>query len=439
MTETHRTRELYERGKARIPMGTQLLSKRPESFLPGGWPAYFRRARGVEVEDLDGRVYVDVSIFSVGACPLGYGDPEVDEAVLGAVRAGNMSTLNAPEEVWLAEKLCALHPWAEMVRYPRTGGEAMAAAVRIARAHTGKERVAFSGYHGWHDWYLAANLGDPAALDGHLLPQIPPAGVPRGLAELTLPFGFGDLAALQALFARYGASFAAIVLEPARYSVLSPDFLSAVRALASEHGAVLVLDEITAGFRMNLGGLHRTLGVEPDVAVFSKGMSNGYPMAAVLGRGEIMRAAERTFISSTYWTDRIGPAAALATIGKMEREPVHAHIQAMGRRMREGWARLAAQHGLPLQTKGIEALPSFSIPAGEDTRALATLYTQLMLDQGFLASGAFYPSYAHTEDHVDRALAASERAFATMAEALGAGDVRGRLRGPVSESGLRRG
>lgn len=432
------TAALYERAKARIPMGTQLLSKRPELFLPGGWPAYYRSAKGVEIEDLDGRRYVDVSIFAVGSCPLGYADPEVDEAVMGAVQSGNMCTLNAPEEVWLAERLVELHPWADMVRYPRTGGEAMATAVRIARAHTGKERIAFSGYHGWHDWYLAANLGDPAALDGHLLPALPPAGVPSGLEGLTLPFGFGDLNALKALTERHGRSFAAIVLEPARYSVLPAEFVARVRELATEIGAVLIFDEITSGFRMNLGGMHLGLGVQPDIAVFSKGMSNGYPMAAVLGRGDIMRAAERSFISSTYWTDRIGPTAALATIGKMAREGVHEHIRRMGQSMRAGWERLGAKHGLELYTKGIDALPSFSIPLGEDTKALATLYTQLMLDQGFLAGGAFYPSFAHREEHVESALWATDRAFEAMRAAIDAGRVRASLRGPIAETGLRR-
>jgi glutamate-1-semialdehyde aminotransferase len=172
---------LYTQAKTRIPGGTQLLSKRPEMFLPDQWPSYYSRARGVEVWDLDGNKYIDMSYNGIGACVLGAADPDVDEAVKAAIDAGSMSTLNAPEEVELAELLCELHPWAEMVRYARSGGEAMAIAVRIARAKTRRDRVAFCGYHGWHDWYLAANLAEEKALDGHLLPGLEPTGVPRGL------------------------------------------------------------------------------------------------------------------------------------------------------------------------------------------------------------------------------------------------------------------
>lgn len=434
-----RSTELYRRARERIPGGTQLLSKRPETFLPEYWPAYCRRAQGIEVEDLDGRVYTDVTVHAVGACPLGYADPDVDGAVLAAVNAGGMATLNCPEEVELAELLCDLHPWADMVRYTRGGGEAMAVAVRIARAATGRDRVAVCGYHGWHDWYLAANLGDPAALDGHLLPAVAPAGVPQGLRGTALPFDFGDRVALDAIVDRQAGGIAAIVLEPARYAYPPEGFLAHVRDVADRIGAILIFDEITSGFRVVVGGVHNRLGTAPDVAVFAKAMSNGYPMGAVVGRRGVMEAAQRTFISSTYWSERLGPAAAIATIHKLRDRQVPEHLAAMGDRMRRGWEQCAGAHGLSVATKGIPPLPTFAFRHGDESRALATLYTQTMLDEGFLASGAFYPSYAHRERHVDAALDATHRAFARLRVALDRGRVRDGLRGPIAYADLRDG
>jgi glutamate-1-semialdehyde aminotransferase len=429
--------DLYERAKRRIPGGTQLLSKRPETLLPGGWPAYYRSARGCELEDLDGRRFIDVSLHAVGACPLGYADPDVDRAVIEAIRAGSTATLNAPEEVELAERLCAIHPWADTVRYARGGGEAMAIAVRIARAATGRERIAFAGYHGWHDWYLAANVDDRDALDGHLLPRLGVAGVPGALAGTAVPFASGDPAALDVVIDRHGDALAAIVLEPARYALPPPGYLDHVRGVATRIGAILIFDEITCGFRMNAGGLHRRLGVAPDIAVFAKGIGNGYPMAAVLGRREVMEAVLRTFVSSTSWSERIGPAAALATIAKLERTNAGAHLSSMGDRMREGWEREARAHGLAIETRGIPPLPTFAFGYGERSKAIATLYTQEMLDRGFLASGAFYASLAHDDRAVDAALAATGESFRSIARALAEDAIEASLRGPVAHTGLR--
>jgi len=429
--------ELYRRARELIPGGTQLLSKRPELFLPDHWPAYYRSARGVEVVDLDGRRYIDISHHGVGACPLGYADPDVDAAVIEAVRQGTMATLNCPEEVELAELLVQLHPWADMVRYTRTGGEAMSVAVRIARAATGRDRIAVAGYHGWHDWYLAANLTQDALHD-LLLPEVPAAGVPGALAGSVVPFAFADPADLDRVAGAWGGSLAAIVLEPARHAAPPPGYLARVAEVAHRVGAVTIHDEITSGFRMGIGGAHLMFGGAPDIAVYAKGMSNGYPMAAILGRRAVMEAVQRTFISSTYWTERIGPTAALAAIAKLRDRGVPAHLADMGERMRTGWRALARQHRLQCTVRGIPPLPSFSFQHGADSAVLATLYTQCMLDQGYLAGGAFYPSLAHQAGHIDRALEATDRSFAILAAALASGDAHSRLRGPVAAAGLRR-
>jgi glutamate-1-semialdehyde 2,1-aminomutase len=429
--------KLYARARRLIPGGTQLLSKRPEMFLPDEWPAYYSRARGAETWDLDGNRYIDVSHFGVGACILGFADPDVDAAVLEAIRAGTMSTLNCPEEVELAELLVELHPWAEMARFCRGGGEAMAIAARIARAASGRDKIAFCGYHGWHDWYLAANLAEDHALDGHLLAGLEPAGVPRGLTGTMLPFHYNRIEELRAIVAQHGRELAAIVMEPARDEGPGAGFLEEIREIARQVGAVLVFDEVTSGWRMNTGGIHRTYGVDPDIAVFAKAMGNGYPMAAVIGRRTVMDAAQRSFISSTSWTEKIGPAAALAMIRKHRARNVAQHLIAVGERVQAGWRSAAESAGLPVAIGGIAPLSHFSVK-GEDSAALMTLFTRRMLGLGFLASGQLYASYAHEPHHVDRYLTAVGEVFAGLARAAADGDIARHLGGPIKHSGFQR-
>lgn len=428
--------QLYAQAKKRIPGGTQLLSKRPEMFLPEQWPAYFASARGCEVTDLDGRTYTDMTHCSVGACVLGYADPDVDSAVQTIIRNGSICVLNAPEEVALAERLCELHSWASRVRYARCGGEANAVAVRIARAATGRDKVAFCGYHGWHDWYLAANLGDTDALDGHLLPGLNPTGVPRALRGTALPFRFGCREELDAIARAHGPELAAIVMEPVR-NVPDPEFLGYCRQVATRVGAALVFDEVSAGFRLYPGGAHMLYGIYPDLAVLAKAMSNGYPMAAIIGRSEVMDAAQRSFISSTFWTDRIGPAAALATIHKYQQCHVEQHLDAIGTRVQKGWQSAAGAAGLAIHAGGIPALSHFSIDGAEANTA-RTLFTQLMLERGFLAGTGFYPMLAHTMAIVDRYLLVVRDVFGEIATALRRGDLASRLKGPPAHVGFTR-
>jgi glutamate-1-semialdehyde aminotransferase len=434
---TAKGQELYRRAKKRIPGGTQLLSKRPELFLPDQWPSYFSTARGVEVTDVDGNTYVDMSMMAIGACVLGYADQEVDDAVKSAIDAGSASTLNAPEEVELADLLCELHPWAEMVRYARSGGEAMMMAVRIARAHTRRDKVAFSGYHGWCDWYLAANLADEAALDGQLMPGLDPAGVPRGLKGTALPFHYNRLDQLKAIVDAHPGQVGAIVMEPQRGESPHPGFLEAVRDLATEIGAVLIFDEVTTGFRMTDGGIHKLLGTNPDIAVFAKAMANGYPMAAIIGTSLVMEAAQSTFISSTNWTERIGTVAALATIRKFRREHVADHLKTIGTLTFDGWKRAAEKTGLVLHTEGLPSLAHFGFEH-PDELVLTTLFTQEMLERGYLAFNQFKPSFAHQPSHVAAYITAVESAFAVIADAIHGGDYAARLKGPCARRGFYR-
>jgi len=428
---------LYKRAKRLIPGGTQLLSKRPEMFLPEQWPTYYAQAKGVEVIDLDGLRYVDMSLMGVGACVLGYADPEVDHAVKEAVDCGVMCTLNAPEEVGLGELLCELHPWAEMVRYAKSGGEAMSIAIRIARAHTRRDRVAFCGYHGWSDWYLAANLGDTDALDEHLLPGLAPAGVPKGLRGTALPFHYNRIDELKRIVKNHGGELAAIVLEPQPGQAPNPGFLEEIRDIATNIGAVLIFDEITTGFRMTTGGIHLLLGVTPDLAVFAKGMANGYPMSAVIGVSRVMEAAQSTFISSTNWTERIGLAAAIATIRKHRRENVATHLIAIGNMVKLGWEKIARHVGLPVQVDGHPSLAHFCFDH-DDNVLMTSLFTQMMLEKGYLAGDQFKPSFAHQADHVAEYLDAVSDTFMALADAVAWGEVGARLKGPPAKKGFYR-
>jgi len=349
--------KLWKRAKQVIPGGNMLLSKRAEMFLPDQWPTYFSKAKGCKVWDLDGKEYIDMSIMGIGTNTLGYGNAEVDDAVRKVVDAGNMSTFNCPEEVYLAERLVELHPWADMVRFSRSGGEANAIAIRIARAATGKVKVAICGYHGWHDWYLSANLGNEKHLDGHLLPGLEPNGVPRDLRGTVLPFTYNDYAELEALVNDH--DIGVIKMEVVRNKGPEDNFLHKVRKLATDRGIVLIFDECTSGFRETFGGLHKKYGVEPDMAMFGKALGNGYAITAIIGKRAIMEAAQTTFISSTFWTERIGPAAALKTLEIMEKVKSWEKITETGLAIRKGWQDLAGKHDIKIEHWGLPALTGF--------------------------------------------------------------------------------
>jgi glutamate-1-semialdehyde 2,1-aminomutase len=429
---------MQERAAKRIPGMCQLLSKRPDMFSLGVWPGYYSKAKGAYVWDLDGNEYLDMSISGIGAAVLGYADDEVDDAVKNAISNGVVSSLNCPEEVELAEILCELHPWAGMVRFARSGGEAMGISVRIARAHTQRDIIAFCGYHGWQDWYLAANLGTGNELNEHLIEGLSPAGVPKSLTGTNFPFRYNHIEELEAIVAKHGNNLAAIVLEPVRNMDPKPGFIENIREIADNIGAVMVMDEISAGFRINTGGAHLVKhSVEPDVAVFAKAMGNGYAVSAVIGREPVMQAAQKSFISSTHWTERVGSVAALATIRKHRRENVPEHLIRVGSMVLQGWRNLGKTYKLPIAVGGLPPMGHFSIDS-KNFPALKALYVQEMLDQGILASNLFYVSYSHTDAHVQRYLAAADRAFASMAECVERDDCLSRLRGKPAQTGFKR-
>jgi glutamate-1-semialdehyde 2,1-aminomutase len=428
--------KLWRRAKRVIPGGNMLLSKRAEMFLPEKWPSYFSRASGCTVWDLDGRPFTDMSIMGIGTNILGYGHAEVDDAVRSVISNGNMSTLNCPEEVYLAERLVEIHPWAEMARLARSGGEANAIAVRIARAASGRDKVAICGYHGWHDWYLSTNLADNAGLDGHLLPGLDPAGVPRKLAGTTLPFAYNDAEGLERLLIS-NPDIGVIKMEVSRNAGPASGFLQRVRDLATHHGAVLIFDECTSGFRETAGGLHLKYGVEPDMAMFGKALGNGYAITATIGRRSVMEAAQSTFISSTFWTERIGPVAALKTLEIMQRDRSYETITKTGLEIRQRWQSLAERNGLRISHWGLPALTGFTITS-DKALAYKTLITQEMLKQGYLAGNSVYVSIAHQREVVDRYFETLAPIFSLIRDCEDGRDVHALLEGPVCHAGFKR-
>lgn len=426
---------LWKKAKKIIPGGNMLLSKRSEQFLPERWPSYFQKASGCEVWDLDGNKYIDVSIMGIGTNILGYGHPEVDEVVQNTIKSGNMSSFNCPEEVYLAEKLIDMHTWADMVKFARSGGEANSIAIRIARAASNKDNVAMCGYHGWHDWYLAANLGNNEGLNDHLLPGLTTSGVPKNLEATIFPFTYNNIDELKHLVQT--KNIGTIKMEVSRSEGPKDNFLEKVRELATKNNIVLIFDECTSGFRETFGGLHKKFGVEPDLAVFGKAIGNGYALTAVIGRREVMEYAQASFISSTFWTERIGPSASLKTLEIMERTKSWEIISKTGNEIKKKWVDLFNLYGIKIELSGISALPAFSI-IGKNNLAYKTLITQEMLKMGYLASNTVYVCTEHSPSILSEYFNKLETVIKLIAECENGRKVEDLLEGPVCQSGFKR-
>ena len=425
----------WERAKKVIPGGNMLLSKRAELFLPGKWPAYFSSAKGCNVVDLKGNSYVDMTIMGIGTNTLGYGCAEVDDAVINAAKLGNLSTLNCFEEVLLAEKLVSLHPWSEMVRFCRAGGEANSIAVRIARAYKKKEKIALCGYHGWHDWYLASNLANKTALTEHLLSGLSTNGIPKDLTGTVLPFSYNNISEIANIIKNN--DLAAVIMEVERSIPPSKGYLEEIRELCNKNNIVLIFDEISSGFRETLGGLHLKYSIEPDMCIFGKALGNGYAITAVLGKEEIMQTAQDTFISSTFWTERIGPTAALKTLEIMEKTKSYKKITNLGIYLKKTWQRLANKYNLEIIQKGIPALAGFSF-TGSNALAYKTFITQEMLKRGYLASNICYLSTAHSTAIIDEYANNLDHIFEAIAECENGRNISDLLDGSICHSGFQR-
>jgi glutamate-1-semialdehyde 2,1-aminomutase len=382
-----------------IPGGTMLFSKNPDIFLPNKWPAYFFKTKGCRVWDLDNNYYDDISFMGVGTNVLGYNYPQIEKKVFQTIKQGTMSTLNSVEEILLAEKLIEIHPWAEMVRFTRAGGEANSVAIRIARAASGKDKIAICGYHGWHDWYLSSNIENKKNLDNHLMTDAPIEGVPNNLKNMTFPFDYNNFEQLEKIVRQN--KIGVIKMEVVRNSEPKSNFLKKVRKLATDKKIILIFDECTSGFRQTYGGIHRIYDVEPDMAIFGKALGNGYAINAIIGKKEVMEAAKSTFISSTFWTERIGPAAALETIKSMEKIKSWKIISSIGKKIKKNWKTIAKENNISINIQGIDSLANFSFNSSYHLH-YKTFISQEMLKKKILASNAIYSSIAHKPKILDR-------------------------------------
>lgn len=434
-----RSLELYRRAETLIPGRTQLISRRSSQFAHGASPIYAGRAKGARFIDVDENEYIDW-VNAVGAVILGHADPAVDSAVKAQIDRGSIYTLNSALEIELADLLNEVIPSAEMARYTKGGGEANAVAARIARGVTGRDLILFSGYHGWHDWYQSANyLVDPESGEFPFA-GIEPIGVPAALAGTALPFAWGDLAALRDLLTEHNGEVAAIMLEPMRSELPPPGYLEGVKALARVHGAVLIFDEVSCGFRPHIGGVQAYLGVTPDMTVLAKAMSNGYPMGAVVGSRAVMEPASRMFISSSYWSDNLGLAASLTTIRELEPRDSSRRFEALGTALIERLNQALRESGLAGECGGVFWNPvlHFALPDESLRPAANTIFIQEMARRGIHCNMSFKATLAHTLEEIEITARCAAEAFALIKGGLDSGDLPQLLESDLTKEPFRR-
>jgi glutamate-1-semialdehyde 2,1-aminomutase len=385
--------KLWEDAKKYIPGGNMFLSKRPERFLPNYWPTFYKKSKSCYVTDVNNRKYTDM-IMSIGTNILGYAEPNVNRAVIKSIQNGNMSTLNCVEEQLLAKKLIKMHSWSGGAKFARTGGEANAIAVRIARAFNKRTKIAMCGYHGWHDWYLSSNLTKSNSLKNHLLPGLSTDGVPKNLKNTVYAFNYNDLEGFKKIINKNKISM--VFMEVSRNYVPENDFLKKIRKITKQKNIVLIFDECTSGFRQTYGGLHKLYKVNPDIAVFGKSLGNGYPITAIIGSKKIMEFSQLSFISSTFWSERSGYVAALKTLEIMEKKKSWLLITKKGMQIRNKWQQLSKKHNLDIEISGIPAISVFSFKS-KKSKQYITFITQEMLKSGYLANNMVYVSVQHSE------------------------------------------
>ena len=426
--------KLWKRAKKIIPGGNMLLSKRSEMFAPEQWISYFSKSNKSNIWDLDGKKYTDM-FFGVGTNTLGYCNKIVDSAVKKSIDNGIMTSLNCPEEVLLAEKLLEINPWAGMVKFARTGGEANTMAIRIARAASGKDNVAICGYHGWHDWYLAANLSGKNNLSNHLLPGLQSFGVPKKLSKTVFPFDFNDLNGLKKLIKNH--NIGVIKMEVFRNVPPKKNFLKEVRKLATKNNIILIFDECTSGFRETYGGLFKLYNVNPDITLFGKAIGNGYAITAVIGKKEIMQYAQNSFISSTFWTERTGYVAALATLNLMKKIKSWKQITKTGNYIKNEWMRISKKNQLDISIKGISALPNFNFNS-KKSLFYKTFISQEMLKKRYIASNLIYVSIVHDKHIIDKYINELDKLFKVIKKCEEGEEITKYLDGPVCHSHFNR-
>jgi glutamate-1-semialdehyde 2,1-aminomutase len=392
--------ELFNRAESVIPLGTQTFSKSKTQYPVGAAPLYIDKVDGAHVWDVDGNQYIDF-VNGLAAITLGYNDADVNAAVAAQLQKSTIASLPVALEIDLAEKIKEMVPCADMVRFGKNGSDVTSAAVRLARAYTGRDHIACGGYHGWQDWFIGSTSMN--------------LGVPEATQALTHKFTFNDLASLEKVFVDFPDQVAAVILEPISTQEPEPGYLEAVKALTHQHGAVLIFDEVVTGFRCHTGGAQALYNVTPDLTALGKGMANGFPVSAVVGSEKIMKLAEKIFFSFTFGSEALSIAASLATLNKLQSEPVIEHLCKLGTYLKSGVDQLIQKHGLS-EMLAISGNPAWSFLAFKDTQnykgwELKALFQEKTLEQGILTLGGHNMTYAHTQQHVDTLLSVYDEVF----------------------------
>ncbi len=418
MKHRYQASEAYlQRAEKVIPLGSQTFSKSRTQYPHGVSPYFIQRAQGSRCWDIDGNEYIDF-VSSLASVTLGYNHPDVTRAVREQLDSGVIFSLPHPIEAEVAELICEMVPCAERVRFGKNGSDATSGAVRLARAWTSRDRIAVCGYHGWQDWYIGSTARK--------------RGVPKATQDLTHGFPYNDLGALRDLLAAHPGEFAAVVMEPMNVVDPLPGYLTGVKELAHAHGALLIFDETITGFRFSRGGAQELFGVTPDLATFGKGLANGYPVSAVVGRADVMKHMEEVFFSFTFGGEALSLAAALATLRKLRDEPVCDRLAAKGLALQQSIASTIETHGLQ-HVFSVSGHPSWTFLNIKDTAEvdafeIKTLYLQEMFARGFLTIGTFNVSDAHTPQDMASLAAALSEVLPMIGRALAEGQVRQSLR-----------
>ena len=437
VTKLKKTNKLWKKAEKVIPGGNGLLSKRPDRYAPDIWPTYFKTCSGVNVTALNDKKYIDMAQMGIGSSILGYANDELSDYVNPIIKGGVNCTLNSLEEVSFAEKLLELNPFAGGVKFAKTGAEAMSIAIRIARAYTGKVKVLFSGYHGWTDWYLAANIKSSKSLDNHLLPGLEPTGVPPGLANTVIPFKYDDIEDFERVYSK-NKDCGIICIEGARYDYPDKKFLKKIMSVAKKNNLIIISDEITSGWRVTDGGVYKINNFKPDIVVYGKALGGGFAISAVVGKKNIMNSATNTFISSTMWTERVGLAAGLKTVEIITRDKVWKNLIKIGNLISDGWKNLSQKYELDISISNFEPLVTMRFNYKEKNQEIITLFIQEMLHRGYLASTSVYVSNAHTKEIIEEYLENVDEVFKLISLAIKKNNVKKLLKTSVRSDSFKR-
>lgn len=404
--------KMLERAEKSIPLGAQTFSKSRTQYPLGVSPYFITHGKDSHCFDVDGNEYVDLN-NALAAVTLGYGDPDVNAAVIAQIEKGTIFSLSNELEIDVAEKIIDMVPCAEKVRFGKNASDATAGSIRLARAITGRDHIFTCGYHGWQDWYIGATTRNK--------------GVPKAVCELTHTFPYNDIAALDKLFKEYKDSVAAVIMEPMNVTEPSPGYLEELKELVHKNGALLIFDETVTGFRLTNGGAQEYFGVIPDLATFGKGMANGYPISVVTGRDEYMKEMEEIFFSFTYGGELLSLAAANAVLDKLRREPVLKKIATSGKKLKDSVNDLIKKYGLTdtLSVSGHDTWNFLIVKdhPKSDSFTTKTYFMQEMLRQGVLTLGAHVITYAHTEDDINFCIAAYDNFLQSLSHHLQKGTI----------------